>query len=114
MITGSSSVQIRTVSGSGIDIANKTKSRIESWGWMRAESRTEPWLESCVELKLEPRACSESEQCRDIIMRYTYLSRRDIYKIDCFGGRPAKIETLGNAGQCAAACERVKMSLKTP
>ncbi|GBP20775.1 hypothetical protein EVAR_14501_1 [Eumeta japonica] len=29
---------------------------------MRAESRTEPWLESSVELKLEPRVCSESEQ----------------------------------------------------
>ncbi|GBP46465.1 hypothetical protein EVAR_28044_1 [Eumeta japonica] len=55
---GSSSVQIRTVSGSGIDIANKTKSRIES----RDRMRTEPWLESSVELKLEPRTCSESEQ----------------------------------------------------
>ncbi|GBP31303.1 hypothetical protein EVAR_31428_1 [Eumeta japonica] len=54
-------VQIRTVSGSGIDITNKTKSRIESRDRTRTQSRTEPWLESSVELKLEPRACSELE-----------------------------------------------------
>ncbi|GBP81631.1 hypothetical protein EVAR_74893_1 [Eumeta japonica] len=32
----------RTESGSGIDIANKTKGRIESRDWMRMESRTQP------------------------------------------------------------------------
>ncbi|GBP28479.1 hypothetical protein EVAR_93426_1 [Eumeta japonica] len=37
-------------------------SRIESRHRLKTESRTEPWLESSVELKLEPRACSESEQ----------------------------------------------------
>ncbi|GBP09490.1 hypothetical protein EVAR_76511_1 [Eumeta japonica] len=42
-------------------IANKTKSRIESRDRMRTESRMEPWLESSLVLKLEPRACSESE-----------------------------------------------------
>ncbi|GBP65840.1 hypothetical protein EVAR_85108_1 [Eumeta japonica] len=56
-----SPVQISTVSGSGIDIASKTKSRIEIRDRMRTESRTQPWLESSVELKLEPRGWSESE-----------------------------------------------------
>ncbi|GBP90769.1 hypothetical protein EVAR_99482_1 [Eumeta japonica] len=51
--------QIRTVGGSGVDIANKTKSKIESRNRTRTQSRTEPWLESSVELKLEPTACSE-------------------------------------------------------
>ncbi|GBP75363.1 hypothetical protein EVAR_61588_1 [Eumeta japonica] len=44
------------MSGSGIDIGNKTKSGSESGDRMRTELRTKPWLESSVELKLEPRA----------------------------------------------------------
>ncbi|GBP56831.1 hypothetical protein EVAR_41467_1 [Eumeta japonica] len=58
---GNSFVQIRTVSGSGIDTAKRR----------RAESKSRPdedgiekgtMLESGVELKLGPRACSESEK----------------------------------------------------
>ncbi|GBP41377.1 hypothetical protein EVAR_84721_1 [Eumeta japonica] len=45
-----------TVCGIGIGIANKTKSRIESRDRTRTEARTGPWLESSVELKLEPRS----------------------------------------------------------
>ncbi|GBP83392.1 hypothetical protein EVAR_63057_1 [Eumeta japonica] len=43
------------------DIGHPLLQRIESRHRMTTESRTEPWLESSAELKLEPRTCSESE-----------------------------------------------------